>query len=50
MPSHEIAAVLLLTALATGAAIGSPGTPGVGIVILATECGLQRDTCRQHEK
>lgn len=31
-----VGGILLLTAMATGAAIGSPGTPGVGIVILAT--------------
>lgn len=28
--------ILLIVVMATGAAIGSPGTPGVGIVILAT--------------
>ncbi|MEQ9491070.1 MAG: dicarboxylate/amino acid:cation symporter [Alphaproteobacteria bacterium] len=31
-----IPGMLLITVMATGAAIGSPGTPGVGIVILAT--------------
>ena len=31
-----MAGLLLLVVMATGAAIGSPGTPGVGIVILAT--------------
>lgn len=31
-----MAGILLLVVMATGAAIGSPGTPGVGIVILAT--------------
>lgn len=31
-----VGGILLLVAMATGAAIGSPGTPGVGIVILAT--------------
>jgi len=31
--------MLLLIVMATGAAIGSPGTPGVGIVILATILG-----------
>lgn len=31
-----IGAILLIVIMATGAAIGSPGTPGVGIVILAT--------------
>ena len=30
------AGMLLIVVMATGAAIGSPGTPGVGIVILAT--------------
>ena len=30
------AGILLVVVMATGAAIGSPGTPGVGIVILAT--------------
>lgn len=30
------AGILLIVVMATGAAIGSPGTPGVGIVILAT--------------
>lgn len=31
-----LAGMLLIVVMATGAAIGSPGTPGVGIVILAT--------------
>jgi len=31
-----VSGMLLITLMATGAAIGSPGTPGVGIVILAT--------------
>lgn len=31
-----LAGILLVVVMATGAAIGSPGTPGVGIVILAT--------------
>jgi len=31
-----LAGILLIVVMATGAAIGSPGTPGVGIVILAT--------------
>ena len=31
-----LASILLIVVMATGAAIGSPGTPGVGIVILAT--------------
>ncbi len=31
-----LAGLLLIVVMATGAAIGSPGTPGVGIVILAT--------------
>lgn len=31
-----VAGILLVIVMATGAAIGSPGTPGVGIVILAT--------------
>jgi Na+/H+-dicarboxylate symporter len=31
-----MAGILLIVVMATGAAIGSPGTPGVGIVILAT--------------
>lgn len=31
-----LAGMLLVVVMATGAAIGSPGTPGVGIVILAT--------------
>jgi Na+/H+-dicarboxylate symporter len=31
-----VSGILLVTAMATGAAIGSPGTPGVGIVVLAT--------------
>ncbi|MDE0242128.1 MAG: dicarboxylate/amino acid:cation symporter [bacterium] len=31
-----IAGLLLVVVMATGAAIGSPGTPGIGIVILAT--------------
>lgn len=31
-----LGAILLIVVMATGAAIGSPGTPGVGIVILAT--------------
>ena len=31
-----IGGMLLIVVMATGAAIGSPGTPGVGIVILAT--------------
>ncbi|MDH3475198.1 MAG: dicarboxylate/amino acid:cation symporter [Rhodospirillales bacterium] len=31
-----VAGMLLIVVMATGAAIGSPGTPGVGIVILAT--------------
>jgi len=31
-----LAALVLIVVMATGAAIGSPGTPGVGIVILAT--------------
>ena len=31
-----IGGIVLVVVMATGAAIGSPGTPGVGIVILAT--------------
>jgi len=31
-----LASIMLIVVMATGAAIGSPGTPGVGIVILAT--------------
>lgn len=31
-----LAGILLVVVMSTGAAIGSPGTPGVGIVILAT--------------
>lgn len=31
-----VAGILLVVVMATGAAIGSPGTPGVGIVVLAT--------------
>ena len=31
-----ISGMILVVVMATGAAIGSPGTPGVGIVILAT--------------
>ncbi|WP_416899190.1 MAG: dicarboxylate/amino acid:cation symporter [Minwuia sp.] len=31
-----LGAILLIVIMATGAAVGSPGTPGVGIVILAT--------------
>ena len=31
-----LSGMLLIVVMATGAAIGSPGTPGVGIVILAT--------------
>ena len=31
-----MAGLLLIVVMAVGAAIGSPGTPGVGIVILAT--------------
>ena len=31
-----LGAIVLIVVMATGAAIGSPGTPGVGIVILAT--------------
>jgi len=31
-----MAGILLIVVMATGAVIGSPGTPGVGIVILAT--------------
>ena len=31
-----MAGILLIVVMSTGAAIGSPGTPGVGIVILAT--------------
>jgi Na+/H+-dicarboxylate symporter len=31
-----ISGMILVTVMATGASIGSPGTPGVGIVILAT--------------
>lgn len=31
-----LAGLLLVVVMATGAAIGSPGTPGVGIVVLAT--------------
>jgi len=31
-----VAGVLLVVVMATGSAIGSPGTPGVGIVVLAT--------------
>ena len=31
-----LSGIILIVVLATGAAIGSPGTPGVGIVILAT--------------
>ena len=31
-----VSGMLLIVVMATGAAIGSPGTPGVGIVILAT--------------
>ena len=31
-----LAGMVLVTVMATGAAIGSPGTPGVGIIILAT--------------
>jgi Na+/H+-dicarboxylate symporter len=31
-----MAAIVLIVVMSTGAAIGSPGTPGVGIVILAT--------------
>ena len=31
-----LAGILLIVVMSTGAAIGSPGTPGVGIVILAT--------------
>lgn len=31
-----IAGMVLIVVMATGAAIGSPGTPGVGIVILAS--------------
>ncbi len=34
-----LSGMLLLIVMATGAAIGSPGTPGVGIVILATILG-----------
>jgi len=32
----SLASILLIVVMSTGAAIGSPGTPGVGIVILAT--------------
>ena len=31
-----VAGLLLIVVMATGAAVGSPGTPGVGIVVLAT--------------
>ena len=31
-----LSGMILIVVMATGAAIGSPGTPGVGIVILAT--------------
>lgn len=32
----SLASIILIVVMATAAAIGSPGTPGVGIVILAT--------------
>lgn len=32
----SLASIMLIVVMSTGAAIGSPGTPGVGIVILAT--------------